>query len=950
MKKEILLSLLVVHLLHAESMVSNQDEDILAKKLFEKAFKKKVKEKNFYLPFKVNNILQDEIFVKIDKDDNLFISLETLKYVASLLKDEYQAQFDFTVDKKEYTPLNALNQMGIKAEYDSRNILINVQLPVNLKKAHLLNFNRHRNRDINGSIAPQKYSGGMNLYINQNYGNPSSSDSLERKPLSASSDIVLNVHDFVLEGRIQYRESAENNKLSRDRVRLVKDDESNSLRYTVGDIMLPAHTRMSYKDVLGVAVEKKFNIGMGSSYTRNISKINSYEFFIKNQSRVEIFINDRYRNALNLIAGTYNFYDLDLPSGVNRVKLKIIEEGGKIEYLEFDDFSYNELLKKGTAKYGFGVGVVSNRDSDNRWEYETDKQLASGYIEYGLTDNLTVESGLQGGEDYISGDMELIYGTNFGLFNPYIIMSQVDELEGYKQGIDYRTNIGKTNLNLGYEKRDEEYRTLNNFASETSSSSTLYRANLYTPLGFGVNMGLSTSQYEQNNETENKYGLTLSKSFGKLIARVDFDRIEEEGEKRDDIVYFTLDYRLGETRYKYANYVNDDKQQFNFGYTPKGRYGTSANLMYENSKTSDKYDARAMMYDEKFKLDTSYTLTDNENSKYKNQSLGLRLATGFVFAGDTATITTPISSSFIIIDNDDKIETPLGIEGYQGDDALTYDTFALSTGNYQNKKLIVNEAELNFGIDLLNPEQKFITNYRTGSVMEIAIENLYSVKGFFYDKKNKEPLKFKAFKIFNTQTGERSNSFSNENGEFTLNRVQAGHYNITFMKERGYEGVARYSFDIKEEENQERLMNLGAVYIEMPKKKESKKYLVYNKKSNKIISATFNSILQNIYFDTNSYALSSKAKNKLDAIANELQKYKDIKLDIIGHSDITGNEDYNMELSYRRANSVKSYLDKKGIDSLQLNTLGMGETQPLSDDQSQNRRAEFKGQVQFQVR
>jgi outer membrane protein OmpA-like peptidoglycan-associated protein len=144
-------------------------------------------------------------------------------------------------------------------------------------------------------------------------------------------------------------------------------------------------------------------------------------------------------------------------------------------------------------------------------------------------------------------------------------------------------------------------------------------------------------------------------------------------------------------------------------------------------------------------------------------------------------------------------------------------------------------------------------------------------------------------------------------------------------------------------------MDLGAVYIEMPKKKESKKYLVYNKKSNKAISATFNSILQNIYFDTNSYALSSKAKNKLDTIANELQQNKEVKLNIIGHSDKTDNNEYNMEISHRRANSVKEYLQEQGIGSNQLNALGMG-LSSLSNNLNQNRRTEFKGQVQFQIR
>ncbi|SFV70459.1 hypothetical protein MNB_SV-13-796 [hydrothermal vent metagenome] len=188
-----------------------------------------------------------------------------------------------------------------------------------------------------------------------------------------------------------------------------------------------------------------------------------------------------------------------------------------------------------------------------------------------------------------------------------------------------------------------------------------------------------------------------------------------------------------------------------------------------------------------------------------------------------------MSSSFIIIDNDDKIETPLGLEGYQDNDSSAYNIFAISTGNYQNKRLSVNEAPLDFGVDLLNPKQKFITNYRTGSVMNIDIKSQYSVKGIFYDKATKKPIRYKAFKVFNTITGEKSNSFTTEKGEFTINQANIGIYNITFMRERNTKESARFSFEIKENKHQKNLIDLGNIYIDIPKKQEIKKYKIFHK-------------------------------------------------------------------------------------------------------------------------
>jgi outer membrane protein OmpA-like peptidoglycan-associated protein len=559
---------------------------------------------------------------------------------------------------------------------------------------------------------------------------------------------------------------------------------------------------------------------------------------------------------------------------------------------------------------------------------------------------MTVESGVQSAEDFLAGDLELLIGTNFGLFNPYIIMSDTNNTKGYKKGLDYRTNIGSVTLNLGYEDIDKNYKTINSSNTKTK----LYRGNLYSQIGFGISMGISGSRYIKEGINEDKYGVTLRKSIGKWSTQLNLDQTDKEGREKDERIYLTVDYRFGQNSARYANYINDDRHQLNLRHNSKGKYGLSSDFQYENTKTSNNYNLRADMDDEKFRIDTTYNLRDNQENDNTNQSFSIQLATGVVFAGDKATITAPISSSFIIVDNDDRLENSLGLTGYQDSDDFIYDSFAVDMSDYSQRELTVDESELDFGIDLEDAQQKFVSNYKSGSIMKIAVQNLYSVKGVFYNKTTRKPLKFKAFKIFNALTGERSNSFCNEKGEFTINQAEAGHYNITFMKERDYEGVARYSFDIKEEENQERLMNLGAVYIEMPKKKEPKKYLVYNKKSNKIISNTFNSILQNIYFDANSYALSSRAKNKLDAIANELQQNKEVKLNIIGHSDKTDNNEYNMEISHRRANSVKEYLQKQGVESSQLNALGMGLSQPISDDPNQNRRAEFKGQVQFQVR
>jgi len=824
--KKIVLLILLYSLVNAnENNKTSEYEKALAKKLFEKAFKKSSSTKKLYFPLNVNGILQDEVSVKIDSNENLFVKQETMEYIASLLKEKYKKAFKYNrVDKDGFTPLLTLNQFGILTKYNRDNIAIDVSIPPKIQKASNINFNRHRAVDLNGSILPEDYAGGINFYFNEYYKNNTKEHALTREPLIASSDIFLNINDFVLEGRVNYKES--NSQFDRDRVRLVKDDEDNQIRYTIGDIFLPNQYRMSYREALGVTIEKKFE--MGRDFAQNSSRVNSYEFFLKNSSRVEIYINDRLDKSLHLKAGTHNLYDLGIPNGLNQIKLKIIEDNGKIEFISFDDFSYSEILKQGTIKYGLGVGVSSKRE-DNKFIYDKQEKLISAYIDYGLFNSITTKCGIQASQDYQAVGLEFLIGTNFGFFDPYIIYSKTDTLQDNKKGLDYRTNIGNLNINLNYETTGENFRRLDNYKFGSNDTTTLYRANVYTPLFWGMNIGLSASQYNKKEGKEKKLGAKVYKRlFNTIDTRINFDSIAQEGRPKENTVYFTLEYRVGRERVSYNNYPNENRHQLSSNYSSSGRYGFSNTLEYDHSMENDKYYAQADLVDEKFKLDTTYSMNDNKNSDKKNQSLGVQFSTGVVFAGDTATITEPINSSFIIVKNDDKLEKPLGLDKYQDSDDYIYDSFALQIGDYNKRELSVDESELDFGIDLDKSIQSFFSNYKSGSVMDIKVKNIHSVKGILVDVETNKPIASKAFKLFNTQTGKKFMGFTNDNGKFTVEQADIGKYNVTLVKEEKYKGVAKFNFEIKE--NSENLINLGTIKIKMPKKKEIKKYLIFNKK------------------------------------------------------------------------------------------------------------------------
>lgn len=96
---------------------------------------------------------------------------------------------------------------------------------------------------------------------------------------------------------------------------------------------------------------------------------------------------------------------------------------------------------------------------------------------------------------------------------------------------------------------------------------------------------------------------------------------------------------------------------------------------------------------------------------------------------------------------------------------------------------------------------------------------------------------------------------------------------------------------------------------------------------------------RNIYFDYNNAIVKSNLKNQLQAIVTMLNSRPDIKIEIEGHADDRGSRESNIEISYRRAQTVKKYLVKAGIDPKRIKISWRGDTEPLAsnDDEAEGR-------------
>ena len=136
------------------------------------------------------------------------------------------------------------------------------------------------------------------------------------------------------------------------------------------------------------------------------------------------------------------------------------------------------------------------------------------------------------------------------------------------------------------------------------------------------------------------------------------------------------------------------------------------------------------------------------------------------------------------------------------------------------------------------------------------------------------------------------------------------------------------------------IVGVGAyIYMNRPKPQKPKK--------SENIDEVLSDVFDNLNFEIGKAEIKKDSFPYLDKLAETLLKAKNWVLEIQGHTDDKGSDDYNMKLSQSRADSVKKYLVSKGIVADSITAKGFGEKNPIIANDSdanreKNRRVEFK--------
>jgi outer membrane protein OmpA-like peptidoglycan-associated protein len=104
--------------------------------------------------------------------------------------------------------------------------------------------------------------------------------------------------------------------------------------------------------------------------------------------------------------------------------------------------------------------------------------------------------------------------------------------------------------------------------------------------------------------------------------------------------------------------------------------------------------------------------------------------------------------------------------------------------------------------------------------------------------------------------------------------------------------------------------------------------------------------MSDVLFDTGKFSLRPEAREKLAKVAGIVSGHPGLRLDVEGHTDSVGTDDYNQQLSEERGGSVRDYLIEQGMVGSSVSSKGFGKTQPIASNDTavgrqQNRRVEL---------
>lgn len=759
------------------------------------------------------------ITLVVEPNDNLLLKWGEIE---TILDDILYSDGFATLTKKVNQGLlgvQALEKSGFEVNFDLSDFSLTITAPLNLTRPQAVSL-ESAPRGLQASKVAN-LSGFINLYSSYLYQQNNNTETNE-KQLAGRAEMVLNWRGWVIENELEYLsdDTAMSSNIKRLGTRLVHDLPLKGMRISVGDNYSSGSYFQSTARILGVSLAHDFSLVSN----RVIRPSASRSFTLESPSSVEVLVDDRIIQRLNLTAGIYSLSDIPLNEGNNSISLRITDIAGVVRYVNFDVTTGLDLFAEGQLEYGVHIGVPSTLTE--QLNYDNDSPLISSYVDYGISPSWTIGLTAQADKYIQQAGFKGIHAADIGQFAFENAVSFGDGI-GHAYRLVYSSFRDHSELSqdfsVGYEYATKNFRVVG-YRPSLQSEARLREHFIQANYSFSyrstsqVSVFANLSRAHQQTKFDKSLGLNIS---GELIDnnwRYSLGgQWDEIGSNTDWGLRLSLTYKFGnDQRLKLSHQSRRNKTRLEYTQDANQRY-VGAFSMRAGIEHNDEKEAL-------FDLNTQYNANRflasvdhasfyeqlNANSAYHQSRVSL--ATSLAFAEKDWAIGKPIYDSFALIKPHSSLkDKKITLGHYKGQyraNNADFDTILVSDiSSYNNSAISVDVEGLEPGYDLGSGLVVFFPSYRSGHNVMIGTAANISVIATLLDEQQ-QPLVLQVGVA--VCTSDKNNAehkfFTNKSGRFALTGLAPCTYKVTLNNSE----KSQFILDVKEGEQ---LQRKGKIYV-----------------------------------------------------------------------------------------------------------------------------------------
>lgn len=758
------------------------------------------------------------ITLAVEPGDNLLLKWDE---VETVLNEKLYPQGLTTLKAKVVDGMlskQALEKFGFVINFDLSDFSLKINAPLNLTRPQTLSLKSNDRRLQASEVA--NLSGFVNLYSSYLYQQNSITDT-EDKQLAARAEMVMNWRGWVVENELEYLSDVEatSPNVKRLGTRLVHDLPLKGARISIGDNYSSGSYFQSTSRILGVSFAHDFSLVSD----RQIRPSASRSFTLDSPSSVEVLVDDRIVQRLNLTAGIYSLDDIPLNEGSNNISLRITDIAGVVRYVNFDVTTGLDLFAEGQLEYEVHIGVPS--ELTDQLDYNDEYPLISTYLDYGISPSWTVGFAAQADEIVQQVGFKNIYAAKLGQIAFENSVSFSDK-RGYAYRLVYSNFTDNSDKHLdysfGYEYSTKDFRALG-YRPELQDSARLLEHLIQANYSFFNSPTLRTSFFANVSRAHDQ--VQFDKSAGvnftgdvsngnwRYSLGAQWDEIADNAEWG---IRLSLTYKFSnDRRLKLSHQSSRNKTRLEYTQDANQRYVGAFSLrtgIEHNNQNEALFDLNTQYNGNRFlaSLDhASFYEQLNASSAYHQSRVSF--ASSVAFAGDDWAIGKPIYDSFALIKphsslKDKKITLGQYKDQYRANNA-DFDTMLLNDlSSYDSTVVSVDIDDLAPGYDLGSGLVVFFPSYRSGHSVMIGTAANISVIATLLDQQQ-QPLALQVgVAVCSDNPKKEHKFFTNKSGRFALTGLIPCSYEVKLNNSE----KSQFILDVKEGEQ---LQRKGNIYV-----------------------------------------------------------------------------------------------------------------------------------------